>query len=260
MKHTDFYSRLITLLALCQSIYACAQSGEKQRPTASPKADISQDSLYTYRETGSEGTGKFYMGREIASVMGHQGAGWLERSEREKEEGTHVLIKSLGLKRGDVVADIGAGTGYYSFRIAEIVSQGRVLAVDIQPEMIHILYKSKKNRKENQPAAARVQPVLGTITDPKLPEGKVDLVLIVDAYHEFSHPREMMQQIARSLSAAGRVALVEYRAEDPHVPIKALHKMSQEQAVREMKAAGLVFIENKDLLPWQHLMFFRKAK
>ena len=172
MKHTGFYQRLITLLALCLHFYACAQSGEEKRQSVSSEADISRDSVYTYRETISEGTGKFYLGREIAAVMGHQGpVGWKDPKGRKKKVFTYLLVQPLGLKPGDVVADIGAGTEYYSFRLADILPQGKVLAVDIQPEMVELLNESKKNRKGNQSATARIQPVLGTITDPKLPEG-----------------------------------------------------------------------------------------
>jgi ubiquinone/menaquinone biosynthesis C-methylase UbiE len=200
-----------------------------------------------------DGIGKCYMGREIAQVMGHQGAEWLERPEREQEERPSVLIRNLPLRPGANVADIGAATGYFAFRIAALVPQGKVYAVDIQPEMLQIM---ERRKREN--GVRNVQPVLGTIDDPRLPADSVDLVLMVDVYHEFSQPREMMQAVARALRAGGRVALVEYRAEDPDVPIKMLHKMTQAQAIREMAAAGLRHVETRDVLPWQHLMFFEK--
>ena len=193
------------------------------------------------------------MGREIAQVMGHMGAAWLDRPEREQEERPSVLIRNLGLAPDDVVADIGAGTGYFSLRIAPLVPKGRVLAVDIQPEMLDII-----RGKQRDTGIGNVEPVLGAIDDPKLAPASVDLVLMVDVYHEFSHPREMMLAIVAALKPGGRVALVEYRGEDPGVPIKPLHKMTQAQAQQEMAAVGLQWIETRDVLPWQHLMFFRR--
>jgi ubiquinone/menaquinone biosynthesis C-methylase UbiE len=200
-----------------------------------------------------DGIGKCYMGREIAQVMGHQGAEWLERPEREQEERPSLLIRNLPLAPGAHVADIGAGTGYFAFRIAPLVPQGKVYAVDIQPEMLRII-----ERRTGETGVRNVQPVLGTIEDPKLPAQSVDLVLMVDVYHEFSHPREMMQAVTRALRPGGRVALVEYRAEDPDVPIRMVHKMTQAQAIREMAAVGLRHVETRAVLPWQHLMFFEK--
>ncbi|UOQ52824.1 class I SAM-dependent methyltransferase [Hymenobacter cellulosivorans] len=201
------------------------------------------------------GISRYYLGRQIAHVMGHEGADWLERSGREQEEGTDVLLKALRLKPTDVVADIGAGTGYFSFRMSALVPQGKVLAVDIQPEMITYLQDNKERNN-----APNVEPVLGTVQNPNLPANSVDLALIVDAYHEFDHPREMMRSIKAALKPNGRVALAEYRAEDPKVPIKRIHKMSVEQARKEMKAVGLEFIESVETLPQQHLMFFRRPK
>jgi ubiquinone/menaquinone biosynthesis C-methylase UbiE len=216
-------------------------------------AASAEEAVYAACQRSRDGIGKCYMGREIAQVMGHLGAAWLDRPEREEEERPSVLIRNLGLAPADVVADIGAGTGYFSFRIAPLVPGGKVLAVDIQPEMLDII-----RRKQRETGIRNVEPVLGAIDDPKLASGSVDLVLMVDVYHEFSHPREMMRAVARALKPGGRVALVEYRAEDPRVPIKPLHKMTQEQAGKEMGAVGLEWIETRDVLPWQHLMFFRK--
>ena len=200
------------------------------------------------------GIGTYYLGRQIAHVMGHEGAGWLERSGRRQEEGTDLLLKALKLKPTDVVADIGAGTGFFAFQLAKKVPQGQVLAVDIQPEMIAALHVNK--RKLNAP---NVRPVLSTTTNPALPADSVDLVLIVDAYHEFDHPREMGQAIRRALRpGTGRLALVEYRAEDPDVPIKRIHKMSVEQARKEMAAVGLTLVETVETLPQQHLLLFQR--
>lgn len=202
------------------------------------------------------GIGKYYLGRQIAHVMGHEGADWLERSDRSQEEGTDLLLRELKLKPTDMVADIGAGTGYFSFRMARLVPKGQVLAVDIQPEMISELNASKaKNHLDN------VHPILGTANNPNLPTGTLDLVLIVDAYHEFDCPREIGRAIRQALRpGTGRLALVEYRAEDPNVPIKRIHKMDVAQARKEMAAIGLEFAGAIETLPQQHLLLFRRPK
>jgi len=201
-----------------------------------------------------DGIGKYYMGRKIARVMGHQGAGWLERTTREREERTDLLIAELGLQPDDVVADVGAGTGYFVFRISPLLPEGKVLAVDIQKEMLDIIQSRAAGATDN------VTAVLGTTRSTQLPIGRVDLILLVDAYHEFSHPREMGESMYRALKPGGRIALVEYREEDPMVPIKPLHKMSEAQAIREMEALGLQWMETSKLLPQQHLMFFMKPE
>lgn len=216
--------------------------------------DFSTNQYEIRREHDPDGIGKFYMGREIAHVMGHQGAEWLERPERLREENPDLMVDLLALKPGDVVADIGAGTGFISWRIAKkVVPGGKVLAVDIQPEMLERLSAAMK-----QQSVTNVVPVLGKIADANLPQNLVDLVIMVDVYHEFSHPREMMESIVSALKPAGRVAFVEFRAEDPHVPIKNVHKMSEAQVKKEAEAAGLVWIETIGKLPWQHLILFRK--
>ena len=202
-----------------------------------------------------DGTGKFYMGREIAQVMGHQGADWLERPEREETEMPDRVVKQMRLKSTDVVADIGAGTGYFSFRLSRAVPQGKVFAVDIQSEMLAIIEQRKRSLK-----ADNVVSVLGTESDTTLPAQQVDVVLLVDAYHEFSYPREMMESIFRGLKPGGRLVQVEYRAEDPDVPIKRVHKMSVDQARKEMAAVGLVWKETKDFLPQQHFIVYEKPR
>ena len=202
----------------------------------------------------SDGTGKTYLGREIAQVMGHQAAGWLERPEREHEEKPSLVVEMMELKPTDVVADIGAGTGYFTFLMAPKVPQGKVLAVDIQQEMLDLLAARAK-----QLGLKNVEGVLGAEDDPKLPASAVDVVLMVDAYHEFSQPREMMESIVRSLKPGGRVVLIEYRGEDPKVNIKPHHKMTEAQAIKEMSAVGLKHVATKEDLPLQHMMIFAKA-
>ena len=223
--------------------------------TAAP-ADALQDQAtkpdYEFFTPSRDGIGKRYMGREIARVMGHQGAGWLERSQREREERTDLLIAALGLNPGDVVADVGAGTGYFAFRMSPLVPQGKVFAVDIQLEMLDII------RSRMDESTGNIMPVLGNDQDVRLPPGSIDLILLVDAYHEFSPPREMGLTMVQALKPGGRIALVEYRAEDPTVPIKPLHKMSQAQAIREMEALGLRWLQTLPVLPQQHLILVEK--
>ena len=200
-----------------------------------------------------DGIGKYYQGREIAYVMGHPAINWLERREREQEEAPTKALDLIKLAPGEVLADIGAGSGYYSLRIAMNHLNSRVVAVDIQPEMIDYL----KGRAK-QLDIKNVSPHLGKIDDIGLPAQSIDAALMVDAYHEFSHPYEMMTSIAFALKPGGRVLLLEYREEDPGVLIKPLHKMSQDQAKKEMALAGLVWDETINDLPWQHFMVFRK--
>lgn len=201
-----------------------------------------------------DGIGKFYMGREIAQVMGHEAADWLDRPEREAEEAPTMLIKALKLKPGMVVADIGAGSGYLTFPMARLVAPtGKVFAEDIQPEMLDLIRTRMKEKKiEN------VSPVLGTITDTKLPEGSVDLVLLVDVYHEFDHPWEMTRSMVKALKTGGRLVFVEYRAEDPEVPIKPVHKMTVKQVIKEMSVQPLKWTGTDEVLPRQHIITFTK--
>ena len=205
------------------------------------------------RPASRDGIGKVYMGREISQVMGYQGARWLERDTREEEERTDLLIDSLSVAPDAVVADIGAGTGYFTFPLARRVPEGRVMAVDIQPEMLDIIA-----RRMERGGVTNGVPVQGSIESPELDSSTVDVVLMVDVYHEFSHPYEMMRSVVEALKPGGHVVLIEYRAEDPSVPIKPLHKMSEAQARKEMAAVGLEWIETKDFLPQQHFMVFQK--
>ncbi len=240
--------RLFVLLVT--TLLACGRGSSQQQPTTAP---VAADSLYQYQDATRDGTGRVYKKREIAQVMGHLGASWLDRPEREQEERTDLLLKALQLKPTDVVADIGAGTGFFTFLMAPKVPQGRVLAVDIQPAMIEYLNEGRTKRK-----ATNVQPILGTESNPKLPANSIDLAIMIDAYHEFSYPREMMQHLVDALKPGGRIVLVEYRAEDPAVPIKPLHKLSITQASTELKAVGLRLLKTDERLPQQHILFFGK--
>ena len=202
-----------------------------------------------------DGIGKFYMGREIAHVMGHQAMNWLERNSRESSERPQLVIEHLDLKPTDNVADIGTGSGYFAFRIADIVPEGKVYAVDIQPEMLDVVSNIKEQKK-----IANVQTILGTESNPNLPESSIDLALMVDAYHEFAYPREMMTNLYKALNPGGRVILVEYRQENPMITIKPLHKMSQKQVRKEMKAVNLKWLKTQEFLPQQHFMIFQKSE
>ncbi len=198
---------------------------------------------------------KEYKGREIAQTMHFLGAPWLTRESREREEDCKTMLAALHVKPGDVVCDLGCGNGFYSLKLAKLVGEkGRVIAVDIQPQMLKLLKDRAADAK-----VTNIEPVLGTVVDPKLPEGKLDLVLLVDVYHEFSHPEQMLATIRKSLKPTGRVALAEFRAEDPAVPIKPLHKMSKAQIMKEFPPNGFKLVEDFEKLPWQHLIFFQSA-
>ena len=211
------------------------------------------ESKYTFKNGDYNGIGKWYMGREIAYVMGYQGIGWLERSEREKEENVSKLIKNMKIKSNDVIADIGAGSGYHAFRIASLARNGLVYAVDIQPEMLMAIEKNKQTSK-----IKNIDTILGTEKSVEIPKNSVDKILMVDVYHEFSFPVEMIASMKNALKSNGELFLIEYRMEDPLVPIKTIHKMSEKQAIKEMEAAGFKLRKNIDNLPWQHCMIFVK--
>ncbi|MFK7851074.1 MAG: class I SAM-dependent methyltransferase [Akkermansiaceae bacterium] len=214
-------------------------------PTAPP--------TYTYATPSPDGIGKIFMGREISHVMGHPGIGWLERDDREKEEAPSKAIALLELAPDTIIADIGAGSGYYSFRIAPLVPKGQVVALDIQKQMLRVL----RDEAEKQ-GISNVVPRLSSVESVELPENSIDAALMVDAYHEFSHPAEMLKSLHKALKPGGKIYLLEYRAEDPEVPIKRLHKMSAAQAKKEFQALNFNFLENKPDLPWQHLLIFEK--
>ena len=216
---------------------------------------IADTSAYTNTRPTADGIGKSYLGREIAGVMGWQAAGWLERPERQQEERPDLLLAELNLKPGMVVADIGAGSGYHTRRVAEVVGKtGKVYAVDVQPQMVQML--SAIAREERY---SNVKPILSAVDDVKLPLASVDLAIMVDVYHELEFPFEVMRSIVKSLKPGGIVAFVEYRAEDAKVPIKPLHKMSEAQIKREAAIHALEWVRTSSVLPWQHVVFFRKV-
>ena len=224
-------------------------------PWASLLRSAEPGSVYTTGPKTRDGLGKYYFGREIAHFMTHAGAPWLERPERDQEERPDLLLAGLELRAGDRVADVGCGTGYFSWRMAKAVGDtGLVYGVEIQQEMLDELARNMKAREVNN-----VIGVLGTPDDPKLPE-PVDLVIMVDVYHEVSQPAEMMAAICRNLKPGGRVVFVEYRGEDPEVPIKPLHKMTEAQVKKEMSALPLEHVKTIHTLPRQHLIIFRRIE
>lgn len=231
------------ILALCLGLVACQN----------PLLETGR-SVYQYKQPSRDGIGKVYLGREIAQVMGHEGSYWLERPSRELQEHPRMLIDALELPPNSTVADIGAGTGYMTVRLAHQLSEGKVFAVDTQPEMVSLLVE-----RLTEEDIRNVIPVAGTVDDPHLPAGAIDLALMVDAYHEFEFPFEMMIHIRDALRPGGQVVLAEYRAENPLVLIKRLHKMSEAQVKREMRAVGLTWVKTDSTLPQQHLLFFEKV-
>lgn len=210
---------------------------------------------YTTKAGDPNGIKKWYMGRQIAQVMSHYGIDWLERQEREMEENTTQLLKNLAVKPGIVIADIGAGSGYHSTLLSKMVGNGKVYAVDVEPEMIAYL-----NDRITLEGIKNIIPVLSTEQKVSLPSNSIDMMLLVDVYHEFSYPYEMALSMLDALKPGGKLVLVEFRAEDPMVPIKTIHKMSEAQAVKELKAAGFNFEKNISNLPWQHCLAFSKKK
>jgi precorrin-6B methylase 2 len=234
--------RLIALLVLYCVLLPAARAGD---------APVSR---YATVPASLDGIGKVYLGREIAQVMSFHGAEWLERPERMKEERPDLVLAALEIQPGMTVADLGAGTGYYSWRMSQRVgASGTVYAVDIQPEMLKILEQQMSRR-----GAANVRVTLGTTTDPGLPPGALDLVFMADVYHEFEYPYEMLAAVVRALKPGGRIVFVEFRANDPAVPIKPLHTMTEEQVRREAAVHPLEWVKTASSLPWQHVITFRK--
>ncbi|MEQ8909618.1 MAG: class I SAM-dependent methyltransferase [Vicingaceae bacterium] len=236
------FTKVILIFLSLFSLGSC-QAQEKQ----------AKQKTYIFKSDDPNGIGKWYMGREIAHVMGYRGMAWLERNEREKEENTSRLIQNMNIQPHDVIADIGAGSGYHVFKMAPLAGSGLIYAVDIQQEMLDAIAQRQKQQKiEN------IKRIKGEEQSANLPANSVDKVLMVDVYHEFSYPKEMLQSIQEALKPEGKIYLIEYRMEDPKVPIKRLHKMTEKQAVKEFTANGFQLIENIDNLPWQHCMVFEK--
>lgn len=209
---------------------------------------------YTFKQGDYNGIGKWYLGREIAHVMGYQGITWLERPEREAEENVSTLLKNMDIQSTDVIADIGAGSGYHTFKMATKAKKGKVYAVDIQPEMLNAITTNPKYQK-----LKNIETILGDETSVNLPDNSVDKILLVDVYHEFSFPYEMVMSMKKALNPKGKIYLIEYRTEDASMPIKKVHKMSEAQAIKELKTAGFYLEKNIANLPWQHCMVFVKS-
>ncbi len=207
--------------------------------------------MYSNKTGDPNGTGKWYMGREIARVMGYQGMRWLDRPEREAEENTSRLLQNMEIAPGEHLADIGAGSGYHVFKMADMVPEGKVYAVDIQEEML-----AELRRRKQADGVSNVEVVRGSEQSINLKENTVDKVLMVDVYHEFNYPVEMLASVRSALKKDGKLYLIEYRGEDRDVPIKKVHKMTEAQAVKELEAAGFKLERNIGNLPWQHCMVF----
>ena len=240
--------KVILIILFCSHCFANCNSQQKVTAPA-PVADTA----YTFRKGSLDGIGKFYMGREIAHVMGASGSDWLERDDRNQEENTNLAIEKISLPANGVVADIGAGTGYYSFKLSAKVPQGKVYAVEIQDEMISFLKNKKAVLKDSI-----VEIVKSTTLSLNLPDNSIDLAIMVDVYHELQFPAEMLQAIRKALKPAGKILLIEYRGEDPSIPIKALHKTTVAQVSKEMMANGFQLNYKGDFLPIQHFLLYKK--
>jgi precorrin-6B methylase 2 len=229
---------VLTLTGFCGSVLA-------QEPKAKQ--------IYSYKTPDPDGTGKVYMGREIAHVMGFEGVSWLERNSRQQEENTALAISRLPITKNSVVADIGAGSGYYTFKIAPKVPAGKVYAVEIQDDAVNYL----KNRSK-QLKITNVIVVKGAETSPNLPANTLDLAIMVDVYHELIFPHEVLQAIKASLKPKGKLLLLEYRGEDPAVAIKETHKMTVDQVKKELSANGFHLVKNGQFMPIQHFLVFER--
>ena len=256
LKHRGVILAL-TVVLIVVGVQASQEPTASQVATAAQLASPLPAPPYETRPVHDpNGTGRFYMGREIAQLMGPGGIPWLDRPEREVEERPEALLAALELRGGEVVADLGAGSGYFAFRIAPKVGRtGRVLAVDIQNEMLETL-----RRRATALNATNVEVVQAIENDPRLPVNGVDIVLMVDVYHELAYPFEVMTKVRNALKPGGRVVFVEYRKEDPQVPIKEVHKMSLEQIEKEMGIVALARSRTVETLPWQHIVIFEKSQ
>jgi len=241
--------KVAVILFLCSCCFAKCNS---QQNTARPESTA--DSIYTFQKPSRDGIGKFYMGREIAHVMGAEASDWLERNDRNQEENTKLAIENIPVVANSTVADIGAGTGYYSFKLSQKVPEGKVYAVELQEELIRYLLNKKRLLNDSI-----IEVVKSSEFSPNLPDKSIDLAIMVDVYHELEFPHEMLQAISTSLKPNGKILLIEYRGEDPLVPIKALHKNTVKQLNRELEANGFKLSYRGDFLPWQHFLLYKKA-
>jgi SAM-dependent methyltransferase len=248
-----FATRLARMSSIVATLWLVLGALASPLPTAIAENSVAMP-LYRMGHSSPDGIGKFYLGREIAAVMDFEAAPWLERPSRASEERPDLLVEELHLQPGMTVADIGAGSGYLSRRMAPIVAPGRVFAVDVQPQMVALLTELSQ-----KPEFKNLVPIQGDADDVKLPPASIDLAVLVDVYHELAYPYEVMRSLIRALKPGGRVVLVEYRGEDPAVPIKPLHKMSEAQIRREMRVLQLTWERTSERLPRQHIFVFRKS-
>jgi SAM-dependent methyltransferase len=241
----------IIFLVFMSGFYVTCNSQQKAKGTIAAGGD----SNYTYRKASPDGIGKFYFGREISHVMSPEGSVWLERDDRNQEENTNLAIDKIPVTASSVIADIGAGTGYYSFRLSSKMPRGKIYAVEIQDELIDYLRNKKASLNDSI-----VEIIKSTNLSPNLPENSIDLAIMVDVYHELEYPQEMLQSIRKALKPWGKLLLIEYRAEDPSVHIKALHKTSVAQLNKELGANGFQLNYKGDFLPIQHFLLYEKKK
>jgi precorrin-6B methylase 2 len=239
------------LVVFLTTTAACQVKPQPENTTAVPQATAG----YTSKTPHPDGTGKVYWGREIAHVMSAAGGDWLERDTRQKEENVNLAIAKLNLSPNSVVADIGAGTGYYTFRIAPKIPQGKIYAVEVQDEFIRAL-----EARQKELGLTNVEVIKGSNQTPNLPAASLDLIFMVDVYHELEYPQEMLQAIYQALKPTGKLLLLEYRAEDPNVLIKELHKMSVAQVNKELGANGFKLFKRENILPIQHFLLYEKVK